>query len=339
MQNTQKKGTVLRRLFILLLILTLTAVPIPAAAAKKTPVQTYGKLSVQDGQLVGENGKAVQLKGVSTHGLSWFGQYANKKAFKTMRDKWGVQVVRLAMYTTEYNGYCTGGADNQKALKKQIFQAVDAAGELGMYVIIDWHVLGEGNPKTYQKQAKSFFRTMAKRYADAEHVIYEICNEPNGGTTWSDVKAYAKSVIRVIRSYDADGIILIGTPTWSQDVEQAAASPVKGYDNLMYTFHFYANTHREEYRDRLERVLKAGLPVFVSEYGTCDSTGSGTLNKTEAAKWMKLLDQYKVSSCIWNLSNKAETSSLLNANCTKTSGWKNSDLSASGKWFVKMMKK
>ncbi len=342
MQNIRKKGTMLGRLrffSILILTLTLAAVPVPAAAAKKTPVETYGRLSVQDGQLVGENGKAVQLKGVSTHGLSWFGQYANKKAFKTMRDKWGVQVVRLAMYTSEYNGYCTGDADNQKALKKLVCQAVDAAGELGMYVIIDWHVLSEGNPKTYQKQAKSFFKAMAKRYADADHVIYEICNEPNGGTSWSDVKSYAKSVIRTIRSYDADGIILVGTPTWSQDVDQAAAAPIKGYEDLMYTFHFYANTHHAELREKLERALKAGLPVFVSEYGICDSSGSGALNKTEAAKWMKLLNQYKVSSCIWNLSNKAETSSLLRSSCTKTSGWKSADLSASGKWFVNMMKK
>lgn len=308
------------------------------ASSAKTPFEKYGRLAVKGGRLVDKNKKAVQLKGVSSHGMSWYPQFINEKAMQTMRDNWGVEVVRLAMYTAEYNGYCTGDKNNRAKLRKDIYQAVDAAEKLGMYVIIDWHILSDGNPKTWQVQAKAYFKTMAKRYADSDHVIYEICNEPNGGTSWAQIKSYAKSVIKVIRTYDKDGIIIIGTPTWSQDVDQAAASPVKGYKNLMYAFHFYANTHRDELRAKLERACKEGLPVFVTEYGVCDASGNGAINKTEADKWMKLLDQYKISSCIWNLSNKSETSALLKSDCSKTSGWKSSDLSDAGKWFVKMMK-
>ena len=330
------------RVLCAVLLLTVTVCPVmpqQTYAAAKTPVEQYGRLSVRKGQLVDRNGKAVQLKGVSSHGLSWYPQYMNEQAFRTMRDKWGVQIVRLAMYTAEYNGYCTSDAANQKKLRTQIYDAVDAAEKLGMYVIIDWHILSDGNPKTYQAQAKKFFRTMAKRYADADHVIYEICNEPNSGTTWKQIKSYAVPVIKAIRKYDKDGIVLVGTPTWSQDINQAAASPIKGYDNLMYTLHFYADTHRDWLRERLERALKAGLPVFVTEYGICDASGTGAVNRTEAGKWMKLLDKYKVSSCVWNLSNKAETAALIQQSCDKTSGWKSSDLSDSGKWFVSMMKK
>ncbi len=308
------------------------------ASSAKTPFEKYGKLSVKGTQLVGKNGKAVQLKGVSSHGMSWYPQYMNEKAMRTMRDNWGVEVVRLAMYTAEYNGYCTGDKDNQKKLRKEIYEAVDAAEKLGMYVIIDWHILSDNDPAIYQSQAKVFFKTMAKRYADSDHVIYEICNEPNGGTSWAQIKKYARSVIKTIRTYDKDGIIIIGTPTWSQDVDQAAASPITGYKNLMYAFHFYADTHRDSLRAKVEAAAKAGLPIFVTEYGICDASGSGAINKTEAKKWMKLLDKYKISSCIWNLSNKSETSALLKPDCTKTSGWKSSDLSDAGKWFVKMMK-
>lgn len=334
-------GRVVCVLLALVLIVTSGCVMAPQTtqAAAKTPVEMYGRLSVKNGQLVDQKGNAVRLKGVSSHGLSWYPQYMNEKAFRTMRDQWGVQIVRLAMYTAEYNGYCSSDAANQKKLRQQIYDAVDAAERLGMYVIIDWHILSDGNPKTNQAQAKKFFRTMAKRYADADNVIYEICNEPNGGTTWSQIKSYARSVIRVIRRYDKDGIIIVGTPTWSQDIDQAAASPIKGYDNLMYALHYYADTHRDWLRDRLEQALKAGLPVFVTEYGICDASGAGAVNKTEADKWMKLLDKYKVSSCIWNLSNKAETSALIRQSCAKTSGWKTKDLSDSGKWFVQMMKK
>ena len=309
-----------------------------ASAAEKTPFEKYGRLSVKKGRLVGKNGKPVQLKGVSSHGMSWYAQYMNEKAMRTMRDQWGVEVVRLAMYTAEYNGYCTGDQANCKKLRQEIYDAVEAADKLGMYVIIDWHILSDGNPQTYQSQAKAFFRTMAKRYQDNDHVIYEICNEPNGGTSWAQIKKYAKSVIKTIRNYDKDGIIIIGTPTWSQDVDQAAASPITGYQNLMYAVHFYADTHRDDLRRKVEAAAESGLPLFVTEYGICNASGSGAVNRTEAEKWMKLLDQYKISSCIWNLSNKSETSALLKPDCTKTSGWKSSDLSDSGKWFVKMMR-
>lgn len=309
-----------------------------ASASEKTPFEKYGRLSVKNGQLVGKNGKAVQLKGVSSHGMSWYPQYMNEDAMRTMRDQWGVEVVRLAMYTAEYNGYCTGDQANRQKLRKEIYEAVDAAQKLGMYVIIDWHILSDGNPQTYQSQAKSFFQTMAKRYREKDHVIYEICNEPNGGTSWVQIKKYAKSVIKTIRKYDKNGIIIIGTPTWSQDVDRAAASPITGYQNLMYAVHFYADTHRDDLRAKVETAAEAGLPLFVTEYGICDASGSGAINQTEAKKWMKLLDRYKISSCIWNLSNKSETSALLKPDCTKTSGWKSSDLSDSGKWFKKMMR-
>jgi endoglucanase len=318
--------------------LLILAHPLQAQAATKTPVQKYGELSVEGSQLLDKNGKAVQLKGVSSHGLSWYPQYMNEKAFRTMRDKWGVQVVRLAMYTAEYNGYCTGDAANAKQLRKQVYSAVNAAEKLGMYVIIDWHILSDSNPQTYQSQAKSFFKIMSKRYADSPNVIYEICNEPNGATSWSQIKSYAKAVLKVIRTYDKDGIVIVGTPNWSQYVDQAAQSPITGYKNVMYAFHFYADTHRDDMRAKVQEAAKAGLPIFVTEYGICDASGSGSINKAQAKKWMKLLDEYKISSCMWNLSNKDETSAMIKSSCTKTSGWKTSDLSAAGKWFVNMMK-
>lgn len=302
-----------------------------------TAVEKYGRLSVKGSQMVDQHGKAVQLRGVSSHGMSWYPQYLNEKAFRTMRDEWGVEVVRLAMYTAEYNGYCTGSSENQKKLRREIYDAVDAAEKLGMYVIIDWHILTDQNPQTYQSQAKAFFKTMAKRYANADHVIYEICNEPNGNTTWPQIKKYANTVIKTIRTYDKRGIIIVGTPTWSQDVDQAAASPISGYKNLMYAFHFYAGTHKDQLRAKVKAAAEAGLPIFVTEYGICDASGSGSINREEAAKWMRLLNDYKISSCIWNLSNKSETSALLRPDCTKIYGWGKKDLSDSGKWFVRMM--
>lgn len=306
-------------------------VRLTAATKVKTPLQRYGRLKVSGASLTDSKGNPVQLKGVSTHGLSWFPQYVNKKAFRTLRDKWGVHVIRLAMYTAEYQGYCTGSAQNQEKLKTLIDQAVHDCRELGLYVIIDWHILSDANPNTYRKQAKEFFQSMAKAYAGYPNVLYEICNEPNGDTSWEEICSYAGVVIKTIRRWDKHAVIITGTPNWSQDVDLAAAAPLKG-DNLMYAFHFYASTHTDHYRKKLQAAVDQGLAVFVSEFGICEASGGGTVNRTEADKWMKLLDQNQISCIAWNLSNKEEASAMIRNDCTKTFGWKRSDLSDTGKW-------
>ncbi|MCM1538685.1 MAG: cellulase family glycosylhydrolase [bacterium] len=307
------------------------------SAAGEAPYGVHGKLSVSGTQLVDTYGAPYQLRGVSTHGLAWFPQYVNQAAFRTMRDEWGVNVVRLAMYTAENGGYCVGDENNRNRMKQLVYDGVDAATELGMYVIVDWHVLNDRDPSIYTDQAIAFFRETAGRYAAQENVIYEICNEPNGGVSWQTVKKYAEQVIPVIREQDADAVIIVGTPTWSQDVDQAAANPITGYENIMYALHFYADTHRDSLRQKMVNAIGAGLPVFVSEFGICDASGNGAVNVAEADRWVSAMDENGVSYCIWNLSNKAETSALLRSSTTATSGWSYNDLSDSGKWFVDRM--
>jgi endoglucanase len=312
-------------------------VPTISAATKFTDAKA-GALHVEGTKLCDKNGKTVQLRGVSTHGLSWYPEYVNAKCFRELHDKWGANVVRLAMYTAEYNGYCTGDANNRKALKKLVKKGVKLAAKYNMYVIVDWHILSDGNPNTYKKQAKTFFKDMSKALKGYDNVLYEICNEPNGGTTWKQIKSYAKPIISAIRENDRDAVIIVGTPTWSQDVDQAAASPLQG-DNLMYALHFYAGTHKDDLRKKMTAAIKKGLPVFVTEYGICDASGGGSINKTEANKWVKTMDKYDVSYVAWNLSNKSETSAMIKSSCRKTSGFKRSDLSASGKWLYDLLRK
>lgn len=305
--------------------------PVANVSAASTPVKKNGRLSVKGTRLVNSQGRAVVLKGVSTHGINWFPLYVNKAAFKTLRDSWGVNCIRLAMYTEEYNGYCSGG--NQAELRKLINNGVKYATELGMYVIIDWHILSDGNPVKNKKQAMSFFKYMAKKYKNQNNIFYEICNEPNGGTSWNMIKSYASSVIKTIRKYDKKNIILVGTPTWSQDVDVAADSPIKGYSNIMYTFHFYTATHGDSYRQKVQAAIQKGLPVFVSEFGISESSGNGRIDKNEANKWMQFLKKNKISYVCWSLCNKNESCSLLKSSCNRTGNFKKSDLSQAGLWY------
>ena len=299
-------------------------------------VMAQGALSVDGTQLVDASGNPVQIRGISTHGLAWYPDYVNEDCFRQLKEEWGVNVVRLAMYTAEYGGYCTGG--DQDALKELVRSGVEYAVECGLYVIIDWHILSDGNPNTYLMQAKDFFAEMSDIYKDYTNVLYEICNEPNGGTSWNEIKQYAEEIIEVIRENDKDGIILVGTPNWSQYVDQAAADPIAGYDNIMYTLHYYAATHTETLRNTMVRAVEDGLPIFVSEYGICDASGNGAIDEFQANQWVDILDEYKISYVAWNLSNKSETSAVIKSSCSKVKGFTTEDLSDSGKWLYNMLR-
>lgn len=294
-----------------------------------------GALSVDGTQLVGSSGEPVQLKGISTHGLAWFPDYVNEECFRQLRKEWRANVIRLAMYTAESGGYCSDG--DKEYLKGLIRDGVAYAKTQDLYVIIDWHILSDSNPNMNIEEAKDFFAELSEEYAKENHVLYEICNEPNGGTSWGEIKAYAEEVIGVIRSNDEDAVILVGTPNWSQFVDEAAADPITGYDNLMYTLHFYAATHTDDLRGRLTRAVEDGLPVFVSEYGICDASGNGAIDEGQAEQWTTLLDSCGISYVAWNLSNKDETSAIFDSSCSKVSGFTQDDLSESGRWLYQML--
>ena len=320
-----------------------TKAPTKSPSKTKKPIVFDGgekcdQLKVVGGHLTDEKGNKIVLKGVSTHGLSWFPQYVDKKLFKELKEKWNVNTIRLAVYTDDYNGYCVGGEDNKRALKNVVKEGVKYATDLNMYVIIDWHVLNDQNPNKYKEQSIDFFKEMSKTYADYDNVIYEICNEPNGGTAWNDIKVYAEEIIKVIRNNNPNAIVIVGTPTWSQDVDIVADSPLE-YDNVLYALHFYANTHGQFLRDKLQVALNKGLPIIVSEFGICDASGQGAVNVPEADKWMKMLGDNSISYCVWNMSNKGETCALIKSDVNKTNGFKQSDLTESGKWFYDYMHK
>ncbi|SFQ45410.1 endoglucanase [Lachnospiraceae bacterium XBB1006] len=321
----------------ILLIVCLIFGSAPVIARSSFSDAKKGALHVEGNGLVDANGKKVQLRGVSTHGLSWFPDYVNKKGFKDLHDKWGANVIRLAMYTEEWGGYCSGDANNRKALKKLVKKGVEYATAAHMYAVIDWHILSDGNPKKHRKAAKAFFKMMSKEFKDYTNVIYELCNEPNGGTSWSTIKSYAEDIIPVIRKNDKDAIIVVGTPTWSQEIDKALADPIKE-DNILYTLHFYAATHKTDMRKNVKKVLAAGLPVFVTEFGISEANGNGKTNKKSAKKWIDLLDKYGVSYIAFSLANKAESTSLIKSSCQKHSGLTRSNLTSYGKWYYDLLR-
>lgn len=288
---------------------TPTPAPTPAAVSG-TPVSRHGALKVSGNHIVDSHGKVFMLQGMSTHGIMWesFSDILSYNSLKVLRDDWKCNAVRIAMYTEEWGGYTTGSGYASQA-KQKVINGVAQATKLGMYVIIDWHILNDGNPRKHQNEAIAFFKEMAARYKNYNNVIYELCNEPNGGVSWSsDIRPYCQAVVNAIRSIDKNKLVICGTGTWSQDIDQVLGSRLSDA-NCLYTLHFYANTHTDWLRDRLKRCYNSGLPVLVTEFGTCDASGNGGFNEYQTRQWYNLLASLKVGWFNWSAANKAETAS------------------------------
>ena len=303
---------------------------------KLTPFGLHDKLHVDGKYLVNKKGKKVILRGLSTHNLSSFPRYVNEDGVRELVNRFDLDVFRLAMYCGPADGdhgYADGDLAHRDMLEQLVIKGVEICAKLGIYCILDWHVLLEKTPMKYKEEAKAFFAKMCPLLKDYDNVIYEICNEPNGPEApWSEVKAYAEEVIPVIRGIDPEKIIIVGTPMWSQDVHLAAKDPL-AYENIMYTMHFYADTHKEELRDKVREALTKDLPIFCTEFGVCNAQGDGDINVEESKTWIRFLKENSISFVIWNLSNKNETSAILSPDCRVDYGYKDADFSPCGKFI------
>ncbi|WP_416904886.1 cellulase family glycosylhydrolase [Micromonospora echinospora] len=273
----------------------------------QTPVAVNGQLRVCGANLCNQYGKPIQLRGMSTHGIQWFPHCYNDASLDALAKDWLADLFRISMYVQE-DGYETDPA----GFTNRVNNLVEEATERGMYALIDFHTLTPGDPMYNLERAKTFFAAVSARHANKNNVIYEITNEPNG-VSWSTIKNYAEQVIPVIRANDPDAVVVVGTRAWSSlgvseggNSTEIINNPVNA-SNVMYAFHFYAASHRDNYRAELERAATR-LPMFVTEFGTVDYTGDGGVDLASSTAWLDLLDRLKISYANWTYSDKAEGS-------------------------------
>jgi endoglucanase len=193
-------------------------------------------------------------------------------------------------------------------------------------VIIDWH---DHHAQNHQSTAVDFFTRMANKYGASPSVIFEVYNEPID-IDWPSVKVYAQAVIAAIRGAGAKNLVIVGTPNWSQDVDVAAGNRITGQADVAYTLHFYAATHKQALRDKAQKALDAGLPLFVTEWGTCEASGNGSVDQAETKTWLDFLAKNHIGWANWSLNNKAETCSALTPGAGTTGPWTGSALTVSG---------
>lgn len=306
--------------------------PAPAAPAGSA-VAENGQLAVCGEQLCNESGNAVQLTGMSTHGTQWYGNCATDGSLDVLAEDWSADVLRVSTYVQE-GGYET----DPEGFTRLAQEIVDKAVERGMYAVIDWHMLTPGDPNANTELAKRFFTDMATRYADQPNVFYEVANEPNG-VGWEEIKSYAEEVIPVIREHDADGIALVGTRAWSSfgvsegsDEQEVIDNPVDA-DNVMYTFHFYAAEHDQQYLDTLSRAADS-LPVFVTEFGTQDAAGEGPNDFASAQRYLDLMAEKGISWTNWNYSDDHRSGAVFEPGTCDAGNWGDDGaLKEAGSWI------
>ncbi|GAA3191611.1 hypothetical protein GCM10010451_46890 [Streptomyces virens] len=321
------------------LLLALTAAPAAPAApaptrAAATPVAANGQLTVCGTHLCNEHGNPVQLRGMSTHGTQWYARCLTDGSLDALAQDWGADVLRVSTYVQE-GGYETDPARFTDLADSLIRQASDR----GMYVIVDWHMLDPGDPHHNLDRARTFFTEIARRHKDRDNILYEIANEPSG-VDWPRIKSYAEQIIPVVRGIDADAPVLVGTRAWSSfgvsegaDESEVVNDPVDA-SNIMYTFHFYADSHRDEYLAALSRAADR-LPVFVTEFGTQNYAGEGDNDFAMSQRYLDLMASKKISWVNWNFSDDHRTGAVLNSGtCADGGPWTGtSSLKPAGVWI------
>ena len=133
-----------------------------ADAAETARPSVNGRLHAEGSHLTDAAGQAVHLRGLSTHGLTWYPEMISENLFRQVSDDWNCNLIRLAMYSSDY---CTkDGRDRNLELMRKGIEAAIAA---DTYVLVDWHILSDFDPNENKDGAKEFFDLIASEMRPA----------------------------------------------------------------------------------------------------------------------------------------------------------------------------
>jgi len=271
---------------------------------------------------------------MSTHGLQWFEECVTNQSLAVLANDWGADILRLSLYVQE------GGYEEDPAyFTALVDRYVDDLYSLGLYALIDWHQLDPGDPNANLEMAKTYFAHMSATHGAKGHVLYDICNEPNG-VEWSDIYNYAMEIIPIIRENDPDSVIVVGTPEWAHEPDAVAGNPLP-FENVLYSMHFYAADDQFEAggqwdytaADNVRDALAAGIPVFVTEFGSQEWDGDGPNDFVSTGAWLDFLAEHRISWTNWNYSDDFRSGAVWQEGTCDSGDFRDGRLKEAGAWI------
>ena len=271
----------------------------------ETPVSYYGSLSVVGSEIISsETNEPVQLRGVSlgsANKLNRSNEFYNTKAISSLVDVWDAEVIRAPLEFTSVEDY-----EADSAYYRTLFETViQSCIVKGVYVVITWRSSSLHLSTDEQAIALSFFSSLAKKFGTEPNVIFEVFEHP-ASSLWTEIKSVQMDLISEIRK-NSNNLIIVGTPSSSQDVELVLNSPIFS-SNLAYSFQFNAgsespsdlSSNLKTFESKIDTVLKGAYPVFISHFTTVHSDGGvgshyATHDSIITKEWLSYLDSKGLS--------------------------------------------
>ncbi|RSK25450.1 glycoside hydrolase family 5 protein [Bacillus sp. HMF5848] len=225
-------------------------------------------LKTINNRIVDEDGQPFQMKGLMAQDPAVLKNrnLFSKKLYEDIRET-GANTIRVPVHPDRW-------VDDEDYLWRYLDKIVAWAGELGMYVIIDWHYIGniqsgvgaqlpdiDEHPLDLTIQ---FWEQVAPYFKDVPHVIFEIYNEPAdiNEQTW---QKHANDIVQIVRKAGADQLIIVGGIDYSFDITWALDNPIDS-KNIAYTSHVYPSRSRLLWDVYIREVAET-YPVLVTEWG------------------------------------------------------------------------
>jgi len=262
-------------------------VPYPSPFDASKLAHAPGWLHVEGNRFVDERGKPVVLRGVNISDPDKLvkGGHWNKHHFQVIRE-WGANAVRVPVHPVAWK------ERGKEEYFKLLDQAVEWASDLGLYLIVEWHGIGNLKTEMFQhpmhettkRETFAFWRAIAYRYAGVSTIaFYEFFNEPTvfngqlGSMTWGEWKAINEELIGIVRAHGAKAIPLVGGLDWAYELRGVREAPVDA-PGIGYVSHPYPMKAQQPWELNWERdfgYVADAYPVFATELGFMAATDPG----------------------------------------------------------------
>ncbi len=274
--------------------------------AKKLPL-----ISVKGNKFVDPQGNAILFRGLSISDpdkLESQGHW-NRDHFVKVKEM-GARVVRIPVHPVAWRGRTP--AEYIKLLD----QAVEWCTDMDMYIMLDWHSIGNLTTGLFQdpmydttlQETYRFWRAMARHYAGHNTIAFwELFNEPTtfrgqlGPVDWAEWKKICENEIGIIRAYNKQALVLVSGFDWAYDLTPLREAPIAA-ENIGYTTHPYAHKRSQPWEPKWEEdfgFAAADYPIFATEFGAASAAPPNSTQPAYGPSIFKYLEGKGISWAVW----------------------------------------